>query len=295
MRRLYDATRNVSKPYHRIRLSPECHLDLLWWSNLLEGWNGKSFFLDLQETLASDILLETDASGAIGHGAVYWSPQHTPLCITFKELYPICFACATWGHQWCSKRIRFHTDNEAVAAVLKSAPVAALISLRSDNLTNLSGSAFQNNKLVTDIDLYGNQLVHLPVGLFNATTKLETLNLRYNQLVDLPDGLFKATTELQTLDLDDNAFVHLPVGLFNATTKLENLYLSRVQLDYLPAGLFDATTRIKVMYFRGNKFDHLHAGLFKATTELESLHFVSNQLVDLPDGLFKATTKLQIL
>ncbi|XP_065189426.1 uncharacterized protein LOC135820050 [Sycon ciliatum] len=128
MRRLYDATRNVSKPYHRIRLSPECHLDLLWWSYLLDGWNGKSFFLDLQETLASDILIETDASGAIGHGAVYgthwfadtWSPQHTPLCITFKELYPICIACATWGHQWCRKRIRFHTDNEAVAAVLKS-------------------------------------------------------------------------------------------------------------------------------------------------------------------------------
>ncbi|XP_065197613.1 uncharacterized protein LOC135829134 [Sycon ciliatum] len=128
MRRLYDATRKVSKPYHRIRLSPECHLDLLWWSHLLDGWNGKSFFLDLQETLASDILIETDASGAIGHGAVYgthwladtWSPQHTPLCITFKELYPICIACATWGHQWCRKRIRFHTDNEAVAAVLKS-------------------------------------------------------------------------------------------------------------------------------------------------------------------------------
>ncbi|XP_065180174.1 uncharacterized protein LOC135810609 [Sycon ciliatum] len=128
MRRLYDATRNVSKPYHRIRLSPECHLDLFWWSHLLDGWNGKSFFLDLQETLASDILIETDASGAIGHGAVYgthwfadtWSPQHTPLCITFKEQYPICIACATWGHQWCRKRIRFHTDNEAVAAVLKS-------------------------------------------------------------------------------------------------------------------------------------------------------------------------------
>ncbi|XP_065195263.1 uncharacterized protein LOC135826586 [Sycon ciliatum] len=91
MRRLYDATRNVTKPYHRIRLSPECHLDLLSWSHLLDGWNGKSFFLDLQETLASDILIETDASGAIGHGAL-----------------------------WCCKRIRFHTDNEAVAAVLKS-------------------------------------------------------------------------------------------------------------------------------------------------------------------------------
>ncbi|XP_065180047.1 hemicentin-1-like [Sycon ciliatum] len=128
MRRLYDAMLNVSKPYHRIRLSPECHLDLLWWSHLLDGLNGKSFFLDLQETLASDILIEADASGAIGHGAVYgthwfadtWSPQHTPLCITFKDLYPISIACATWGHQWCRQRIRFHTDNEDVTAVLKS-------------------------------------------------------------------------------------------------------------------------------------------------------------------------------
>ena len=46
-----------------------------------------------------------------------WSPQHTPLCITFKELHPICIACATWGRQWCRKRIRFHTDNEAATAV----------------------------------------------------------------------------------------------------------------------------------------------------------------------------------
>ncbi|XP_065189453.1 uncharacterized protein LOC135820075 [Sycon ciliatum] len=95
---------------------------------LLGKLNFASRVITPAETLASDILIETDASGDIGHGAVYgthwfadtWSPQHTPLCITFKELYPICIACATWGDQWCRKRIRFHTDNEAVAAVLKS-------------------------------------------------------------------------------------------------------------------------------------------------------------------------------
>ena len=117
MRRLYDATLNVSKPYHRIRLSPECHLDLFWWSHLLDGWNGKSFFLDLQETLASDILIESDASGAIGHGAVYG----TLVCRHLVTTTHSALHCVQGAvSQWCRKRIRFHTDNEAVAAVLKS-------------------------------------------------------------------------------------------------------------------------------------------------------------------------------
>jgi len=128
MRRLYDATTRASKPYHHIQLSHECHLDLLWWSQLLKDWSGKSFFLDPTETSTPAIRIETDASGAIGYGAVYgdewltgvWQPHHLPLCITFKELYPICIACSTWGHRWHRKRICFHTDNEAVARVIGS-------------------------------------------------------------------------------------------------------------------------------------------------------------------------------
>jgi len=128
MRRLYDATRHVRKPYHHIQLTLVCRLDLLWWSHLLSGWNGRSFFLEADDTAAHHLLIETDASGAIGFGAVFgvewfsgtWDTTQAGLCITFKELYPICVACATWGHRWSRKRICFHTDNEAVACVIRS-------------------------------------------------------------------------------------------------------------------------------------------------------------------------------
>ena len=128
MRRLYDATRHVSKPYHHVRLPFECQLDLHWWSHLLEGWNGKSMFLDTQVTLASDITIETDASGSIGFGALCndewfagtWRPNQAPKCITYKELYPICLASSTWGHKWCRKRVLFLTDNAAIALVIQS-------------------------------------------------------------------------------------------------------------------------------------------------------------------------------
>ena len=128
MRRLYDALMHTTKPYHHVRLSYGCQLDLLWWSHLLEGWKGKALLLQSQVTAADDISIETDASGSIGYGALYgpewfafcWPRHLTARCITFKELYPICVACATWGHKWSRMRICFHSDNTAVVAVVAS-------------------------------------------------------------------------------------------------------------------------------------------------------------------------------
>eukprot|EP00117_Sycon_ciliatum_P005825 scpid71226/ scgid9614/ len=71
MRRLYDALMHTTKLYHHVRLSYGCQLDLLWWSHLLEGWNGKALLLQSHVTAADDISIETDASDSIGYGALY--------------------------------------------------------------------------------------------------------------------------------------------------------------------------------------------------------------------------------
>ena len=127
-RRLYDATCRVSKPYHHVRLSAACRLDLLWWKELLHSWNGRSYFLEPEFTPAADLSVYTDAAGSIGYGAICgcewfaarWSKTQTSCCITFQELYPIALACSTWGHKWTAKRIEFQTDNQAVATCIRS-------------------------------------------------------------------------------------------------------------------------------------------------------------------------------
>ena len=79
MRRLWDLiakyNRANAKPHYRISLTEECRQDLAWWNQLLNTWNGKSFFLHNAWTPANDLGLFTDASGSWGWGAYYGSKE----------------------------------------------------------------------------------------------------------------------------------------------------------------------------------------------------------------------------
>ena len=63
-RRLYDATCHVTRPYHHVRLSAACRLDMLWWKELLCSWNERSYFLEPEFTPAADLSVQTDAAGS---------------------------------------------------------------------------------------------------------------------------------------------------------------------------------------------------------------------------------------
>ena len=127
MRRLWDATLAVPELHYRITLSESCRADLAWWRYLLDTWNGRSFFLQPGWSPAPHMHLFTDASGTLGYGAFLdgpswfsgtWLPDQQACCITYKELYPIALACSTWGHEWSSLRVEFHSDNQAVVSSL---------------------------------------------------------------------------------------------------------------------------------------------------------------------------------
>lgn len=44
LRRLFDLTRGIQKPHHRVRLTRGCKDDLLVWKELLQNFTGKYFF-----------------------------------------------------------------------------------------------------------------------------------------------------------------------------------------------------------------------------------------------------------
>ena len=100
----------------------------MWWQELLQHWNGRSYFLEPAFTPAADLSIQTDAAGSVGYGAICgqewfagrWSAEQLQCCITYQELYPIALACSTWGHKWTAKRVEFQTDNQAVAACISS-------------------------------------------------------------------------------------------------------------------------------------------------------------------------------
>ena len=113
--------------------------DVLWWLEFLPKWNGRSFILQREWTLANDLNLFTDASGTIGFGIHYqgdncralqslaepW-PDHiiqSIYSIQWKELFPIFVAATIWGHQWSTKKILFHSDNQTVVDILQNGSV----------------------------------------------------------------------------------------------------------------------------------------------------------------------------
>ena len=143
MRPLFDRAYSVRAPHHHVDLSAACRPDLQWWQWLLSTWSGCSFFLQAQWTKAPDLHLYTDAAHFHGYGAVYgahwltgkWTPAQQECCI-LSELYPIVLSCATWGAHWERLRIRFHSDNEAVQAAVRSG------TCRSPNVLSLLRSLF---------------------------------------------------------------------------------------------------------------------------------------------------------
>ena len=103
-------------------------LDLVWWQEFFQSWNGCSFFQYPQWAPLPNFVVSSDASGALGYGAVFqghwfsgaWLPTQVSPSIEYKELFPIFVAAYLWGPQWASKRVNFLSDNRSVVDILRS-------------------------------------------------------------------------------------------------------------------------------------------------------------------------------
>ena len=111
-----------------IRLNQEFFLDLAWWQEFFQSWNSCSFNQYPQLAPLPDLEVSSDASGALGYGAVLrghwfsgaWLPTQVSQSIEYKELFPIVMAAYLWGPQWASKRVNFVSDNHSVVDILRS-------------------------------------------------------------------------------------------------------------------------------------------------------------------------------
>lgn len=128
IRRMLDLLHCFRRNDHPIRLNREFRLDLSWWHQFLSEWHGVSFWLFPGLSPPPDTEVMSDASGAVGFGAIWgeewfngiWLHQQVNLSIAYKELYPIVMAAALWGSHWSRQHIMFRSDNEAVVLILNS-------------------------------------------------------------------------------------------------------------------------------------------------------------------------------
>lgn len=129
---LLTLAHSVSELHYHVYLTSECRKDLAMWEKFLQGWNGKSFFLEEYVTNTTDISLFTDASSNHGFGGYYagrwfqgkWPEEihnlgNDPISMALLELYPIVVAVVLWGHEWSGKRIKFLCDNLATVQIIR--------------------------------------------------------------------------------------------------------------------------------------------------------------------------------
>lgn len=133
LQRIINLTRKVPRHFHHIRLNREFFKDLDMWRLFLDGWNGRSFFLDTTVTPSPDIELFTDAASTVGFGGYFdgrwfqgrWPPhmqlnREQGISIEWQELFPIVIACAIWHPLFAGKRLQFWCDNETVVTIINS-------------------------------------------------------------------------------------------------------------------------------------------------------------------------------
>ena len=118
---LIKLSTTAKKLSHHVHLN-NCRSDLAMWSKFLTEWNGISFFINDNITVAADIRLFTDATPS-SFGGFFdnrWFQGNFPssildeqLSMAFFELYPIVMACIIWGQNWTCHRILFYCDNLA--------------------------------------------------------------------------------------------------------------------------------------------------------------------------------------
>ena len=125
VRRLIEVSKKVKNLNHSVRLNKQFQADITWWLTFLPKWNGVGLMYDRDWTTSVDIELFTDASN-LAMAGYYQGAWFVELVgdrkesISWREMYAVVQAAATWGVQWSGKRILFHVDNLCVVHVLRS-------------------------------------------------------------------------------------------------------------------------------------------------------------------------------
>lgn len=131
-RRLIDATCNIRKPHHRVRVSCNMREDIKVWTSFLEQYNGVTVMIDSLWTSNDMLELFTDSAGGQNKGfGIYFQGKWAQSCwpkewaehdllkdITYLELFPVVISLHIWGVHLKNKRIIFYVDNQAVVTII---------------------------------------------------------------------------------------------------------------------------------------------------------------------------------
>ncbi len=127
IRRLFDLTKGLSKPFHHVRLIAPAKADLLMWKYVLQNFNGFTLISHVYWSLTPDWRVYSDASGE-GYGACFgsfWFSDQFPAdwaecSIAVKEFVPVFISFQLWINYFSNSNVVFYTDNISVVSILQT-------------------------------------------------------------------------------------------------------------------------------------------------------------------------------
>ena len=199
LRRLFDKTKGLRKPYFKTNLNKETKADIRTWLQFLKNYNGKSFFRGADIFTSESLKLYTDAAQEHGFGAVFeanwfygeWPNSWKGYNITILELFPIVLALEIWGDKLKSKCIRLFTDNIAVMHIINkqtSKDPIIMILIRRLVLHCLKHNIeFQAEHVPGKVNVLADSLSRLQVQRFRQLAM--GFNLNPDPIPSLPESL----------------------------------------------------------------------------------------------------------
>ena len=163
LRRLADICRGVRRPHHRVSLTAAARLDLRAWLLFLSSFNGRSL-LDQRRWLQSPgVVLETDAAGGFGIGAVCgsrwlmgaWPSWLRGVDIGVQELIAVVVPIQVWAAALANRCVLVRSDNNGVVAALNSQSSRSSVAMRW--LRHLFLLTVRHNILLRAIHVPGTQ------------------------------------------------------------------------------------------------------------------------------------------
>ncbi len=134
MRRLIDASSNIKKAHHHLRISHAMKADLEIWKIFLKDFNGVSYWLPLEFVSNSSLELWFGVDIELGFAAFFngywvsaqWTQKYKNISNTiananFKHLVPIVISIILWGKMLRNQRISIAVDNEHLAHCINNA------------------------------------------------------------------------------------------------------------------------------------------------------------------------------
>ena len=138
LRRLSDVCAGVRRPHHRVTLTRAARLDLSAWLAFLSSCNGRSLLEQRRWLRSPGIVLETDAAGEVGIGAICgrlwlmgaWPPWLRQADIGLKELVAVVVPIQVWTNHLANRCVLVRSDNSGVVAALNSQSSRSPVAMR---------------------------------------------------------------------------------------------------------------------------------------------------------------------